>query len=699
MNRQVLHRTSLENDPIVSRRRQRGGVIVPFLLVAALFSAASNAEGAQPLLGVHWSAPDQLEALIQAGAVIRYIRPQQIFVEGGGRVEGRLAALGLTPFLVDSAPPGHDYFLTDHLHEPLPDGVQLLYRDPAGWALLRLPSAELARVGEELHFLWPLPDRYQIDGWSQGVSSAKPTTPLGPAAVADLIAQVEVGRLQAHIRSLALVDPEGPNSLGNLRTRYAAHPRTFEATQYIRDQLARYLGPEAVEIQAFTAGVSDSVMYNVVATLPGTDPEAGYYVVCAHYDAIATRTRDADLDCEGCRWDWRIDPAPGADDNASGVSLVLESARVLAEQRLPWSVRFIAFSGEELGLWGSRAYATDAQEADERIIGVLNFDMIGFNDLRDRLHLVANPASRWLVDLMAGSNDRFQIGLELDILEDPRAGLSDHEPFWARGYDAILGIENYLPTDPTTHLYRTNTQYHRVTDVPDSISNWELVRRTTQLAIATLAQYGFEPPPGARANLAVFSGDLDSNPQDELRLRVSNTGLVGLDESFRVRVWRCATDSTDCQVIYDDLQAGGLGPGGVRDINIAQRLFGEVTFLLQVDPDGDIDEVSRADNQAFQRVRLVPQQEIVAYPNPYRPGIDPFLAFSGLPLRSRLRISTLQGELVWAAAEEQQGQLAREIRWRGENDQGFAASSGVYIYTITTQDGDLLKQDKVALIR
>ena len=122
--------------------------------------------------------------------------------------------------------------------------------------------------------------------------------------------------------------------------------------------------------------------------------------------------------------------------------------------------------------------------------------MIGFNDLSQRLELVTNAPSHWLVELMVEANERYAIGLKLDVLEDGAALLSDHAPFWARGYDAMLGIENYLPTDSTTYGvrngdYRLNTQYHSVADVPDSI-NWELVRRTTQLAVATLGQYGLE---------------------------------------------------------------------------------------------------------------------------------------------------------------------------------------------------------------
>ena len=90
------------------------------------------------------------------------------------------------------------------------------------------------------------------------------------------------------------------------------------------------MGENAVELQPFPisrriarsrvneneAGIDqvDSTAFNVIGTLPGSDPQAGYYIICAHYDATAVRSRG---------WDWRNDPAPGADDNASGVALVL----------------------------------------------------------------------------------------------------------------------------------------------------------------------------------------------------------------------------------------------------------------------------------------------------------------------------------------------------------------------------------------
>ena len=133
--------------------------------------------------------------------------------------------------------------------------------------------------------------------------------------------------------------------------------------------------------------------------------------------------------------------------------------------------------------------------------------MVGFNDLAERIELVTNPSSAWIVDLMAAAGQRYDLGLQVDVLEDRYAGLSDHAPFWAQGYDAILAIENYLPTDSTSAGvvagdYRVNTHYHTVADLPDSI-NWELVTGMARLTLATLAQFGAEE---GLPNLAVFGG-------------------------------------------------------------------------------------------------------------------------------------------------------------------------------------------------
>lgn len=337
-------------------------------------------------------------------------------------------------------------------------------------------------IGVLCSMLWAALSSHSIAGRTDHLAEERTTGGLlYEGTIASLLEEVSEDRIRAHVEHLVYKDPSRPydNSRDNLRTRFALRPETFEITTYLRDQLAASLGDDAVEIVPFTADIEDTTytMYNVVGTLPGTDPSAGYYVVSAHYDAIARRT-------EG--WDWRTQPTSGADDNATGVALMLEAARVLSSLRFPWSIRFVGFSGEELGTLGSRDYARRAFERGERILGVLNFDMIGYNRLVDRLHLVANPASRWIVDTMQTANERYGIGLVVDVVVDYRLFRSDHAPFWFQGYDAILGIENYPPeTTADSTQYIPYAAYDTATDVADSI-NFRLVCKSTQLCVAAL---------------------------------------------------------------------------------------------------------------------------------------------------------------------------------------------------------------------
>lgn len=106
---------------------------------------------------------------------------------------------------------------------------------------------------------------------------------------------------------------------------------------------------------------------NVVAVLPGTmkEAEARRYYVVGHYDSINGDKMNATSD------------APGANDDASGVAVVLECARALAAQRLDATVVFLCTGGEEQGLVGARRHAEDAAARGERVMGVLSNDIVG----------------------------------------------------------------------------------------------------------------------------------------------------------------------------------------------------------------------------------------------------------------------------------------------------------------------------------
>lgn len=195
---------------------------------------------------------------------------------------------------------------------------------------------------------------------------------------------------------------------------------------------------EAIYINAQSSIGSDT-MYNVVATLPGKD--SLQVILCAHYDAF---TFDA-------MWTY----TPGADDNASGVATVLETARVLGAHDWQHTLRFVLFSGEELGLWGSEAYVKDAVEAGDNMIAALNMDMIAYNndDVPD-MDIHCNPYD-------AASQDMGQMLIELidiyelDIVPDQHifdaTDRSDHYWFWQYNIPAALLIEDFDDFNPFFH--------------------------------------------------------------------------------------------------------------------------------------------------------------------------------------------------------------------------------------------------------
>jgi hypothetical protein len=198
-----------------------------------------------------------------------------------------------------------------------------------------------------------------------------------------------------------------------------------------------------------------STFRNVIGRLPGTNPGAGKFVICSHFDAIGARTPD---------WKGWADPAPGGDDNLSGTAAVLELARLLsADGPLPFDLEFVCFDGEELGLWGSDTLARAEKAAGAPILGVFNMDMIGYNPRGDSLVIMPNRASFYLADYVRETEaltpePGLDFNLQLDFLLN-----SDHGPYWQQGYAGFLLIESL-------NIVRHNPQYHQITDRAATVS-------------------------------------------------------------------------------------------------------------------------------------------------------------------------------------------------------------------------------------
>ncbi|SEI11875.1 aminopeptidase YwaD [Halobacillus karajensis] len=193
------------------------------------------------------------------------------------------------------------------------------------------------------------------------------------------------------------------------------------------------------------AGTIDQTSYNVIATMkPHKNKDTGQIVtIGAHHDSVAG--------------------GPGANDDASGVSGVLELAKVLAKTPTDTELRFMTFGAEEKGLIGSYHYASTLSEGEvDRIAAHFQMDMIGSRDAGDLIMFTPDGNKNLVTDLGASAGARVA-----EVVEYGQLGRSDHVPFFERGIPAALFI--HAPLEPW---------YHSPQDTLDKISKEKLTEVT-----------------------------------------------------------------------------------------------------------------------------------------------------------------------------------------------------------------------------
>ncbi len=193
---------------------------------------------------------------------------------------------------------------------------------------------------------------------------------------------------------------------------------------------------------------------NVAAILLGTDPTLRneYVVVGAHYDHLG-RTTDYALDPEV-----KDSVRNGADDNASGTAAVLELARLLSRTPPKRSVIFANFSAEEVGLLGSAYFMARSPVAIEKIVSMINFDMVG--RLRNDKLIVFGRGTASELKALVDSVNTVRSDAKFTISgSDDGFGPSDHSSFYARNI-------------PVLHLFTDiHEDYHRATDDFEKINS------------------------------------------------------------------------------------------------------------------------------------------------------------------------------------------------------------------------------------
>ncbi|MDQ5826362.1 MAG: Zn-dependent exopeptidase M28 [Chloroflexota bacterium] len=216
---------------------------------------------------------------------------------------------------------------------------------------------------------------------------------------------------------------------------------------------------------------------NVIGEIPGSKEPGRIYIFGGHLDSTAPDTMKA----------------PGADDNASGTSALMLAARIFSKYRPDYTVRFVAFTGEESGLCGSRRYASEASARGEDIRGVINADMIAYdgNGVRDvEIHAGVRPDSQAIADLLVSNIDTLNLDLVPNVYTSDSTDRSDHASFWANNYPAVTVAENVFNGDP-------NPYYHSVIccDTWDHM-DLEMAADLTRAIVASLATMtGMQPLP------------------------------------------------------------------------------------------------------------------------------------------------------------------------------------------------------------
>lgn len=261
----------------------------------------------------------------------------------------------------------------------------------------------------------------------------------------------------------------------------------------------RFVGPRAPD------GVN---VEDVLGIQRGSDPDR-YVIVGAHIDSIVGDVMDASAN------------APGANDDASGVALVLEAARILSKQRFAATIVYAVFSGEEQGLWGGTLLADTAKARGWRIDAMLNNDIVG-NSIGqggvragDRVRLFSEGIRK--ADSLAEAQQRRGDGSEddgpsralakaidevalalpggLDVVVERRPDRfgrgGDHEPFLALGYPAVrftVGAENW----DRQHQYVRTENGRSYGDTVEGV-DFDYLAKVTAINVAALTRFANAP--------------------------------------------------------------------------------------------------------------------------------------------------------------------------------------------------------------
>jgi hypothetical protein len=355
--------------------------------------------------------------------------------------------------------------------------------------------------------------------------SAQQPADFADPQIAAALSNISAGQVQSDIEKLVSFQNRGTLSAQDAESIKAGRG-VGAAREWIKSEFERYSrdcgGCLDVKTDSFTQPVSErvaspTVLTNVYAVLRGTNPEDAKRIVLVtgHYDSRNSTNENV------------TDPAPGANDDASGTAVSLECARVLSKLHFSGTIIFLTVAGEEQGLYGSKHFAEFAKTQGWDIEAVLNNDIVGGDQSPGQDPKVVRVFSESIPDnatekqlraigALGGENDSPSRELARYVAQAARAYQLEVAPLlefrrdrYLRGGDHISFNEQGFAAVRLTEFHENYTRQHQNVrtengteygDLPKFV-NFDYVANVARVNASTLASLASAPAPPKNVRL------------------------------------------------------------------------------------------------------------------------------------------------------------------------------------------------------
>jgi hypothetical protein len=335
-------------------------------------------------------------------------------------------------------------------------------------------------------------------------------------AIKQMVEEISAQNLEAIVRKLASFETRHSLSSTKSATKGIGAARNWVEAEFKKYAQASNGRLQVVQdpfiLEPDGRRVNRSVeMRNVMATLKGTNPsDTRVLIISGHLDSRNTDIMDS------------TGRAPGANDDASGVAVVMELARIMSKREFPCNIVFVAVQGEEQGLLGARHLADRAKNENWNIVGMITNDIVG-NSLSDETNLRDNthvrvfsegvPAyeteemtklrksissendsrSRQFARYIKEAGEKYVDGLQVELIyrNDRFLRGGDHTPFSQNGFTAVRMTEMNENFQQQHQNVRTENgiQYG---DLPEFV-DYQYLKKNAAVNLATLASLAMAP--------------------------------------------------------------------------------------------------------------------------------------------------------------------------------------------------------------